>query len=138
MDHNEMDQGGMGHDGPADSLAKSSNRVSIRAVLVPKGQDAAPALLKNGILNPVVVPFVIADVSSAGAPVLGDGRTPNLVGKLELGTDDPFDPPPAFSQFPSQRPEDPEQEDEPLPRKTTTLPEANGLKSFAPIWKRQR
>src|ERR1700761_2562961 len=61
-----------------------ANRVAVRAVLVARGQDATTDLLRNGILDPVAVPVLLADASFASHAALGDGCTPNLIATLEL------------------------------------------------------
>jgi len=127
-----MSEPDMNDDDLADRLAKA-NRVSIRAVLVPAGQDVASALAKHGILDPISVPFIVADESFNSGAVLGDGRTPNLIARLELDKNDRPDP--SSTASPSA-PRDAGGPQGAEALKTTTLPPAYGFRSFAPIRKR--
>jgi len=116
----------MNDDGAADRLTKA-NRVSIRAVLVPAGQDIAAAVAKVGIFDPISIPFVFADGSVNTGAILGDGRTPNLVATLEWDKNNLFDPAPAASEadFSQLRDDGPRQG--PAASGTTTMPASYGF-----------
>ena len=69
-------------DKPATGQA-SSNRVSFRAVLAFDGEDVAQALSQAGIFDPVAVPATLGDAGDPPGGILGDGITPNLIGRIE-------------------------------------------------------
>jgi hypothetical protein len=119
----------------ADLLAKV-NRVSIRAVLVQRGQDAAKALVENGILDPVEVPFVFGDASMASGGVMSDGRTPNLFATLELDDTDPADAAPKTAQPAASPRQDTDETATGGPPSATTLPAGFGSRPLAPVRKR--
>jgi len=63
---------------------QKANRLSLRCVLVTGGADPGPALAAAGIFDPVAIPVVFGDGPGLSGGILGDGRTPNLVGTLEF------------------------------------------------------
>jgi len=126
----------MNDDDAADRLTKA-NRVSIRAVLVPHGQDVAAALAKAGIYDPISIPFVFADESFNSGAILSDGRTPNLVATLELDKSNQFDVAQANLEPDVPPPRDDGRLRGAEASGTTTLPAAYGFKSLAPIRKRK-
>ncbi len=66
------------------------NRVSIRAVLLPSGEDAAKALVANGIYDPVAIPFTVANEPSfTGATLTQGGLAPTLAARLEMDATEP-------------------------------------------------
>jgi muramidase (phage lysozyme) len=115
-------------DNPLDRIP-AHNRVSIRAVLVRAGEDPAPALLAAGITDPIAIPVVLGDDPHAFG-MLGDGRTPNLIGVLETNGPHGYDAPPVNRPNRSAPRPDVERPAEPS---TTTAPATFGLPSFAPI-----
>jgi hypothetical protein len=81
----------------AASMLTKANRVSIRAVLVPIGEDIGNVLVQHGILDPISIPFAFADESHAA---LGGSSIPNVIATLELddtgqGASAPAEPQPA-------------------------------------------
>jgi hypothetical protein len=114
----------------------SFDRVSIRAVIVPDGEDPTHALSEAGILDPVALPVVFGeDQPGIG---FGDGITPNLSGVLEPDlVDDEFDscaePPTANQPGAVQR--DSGQQNQSA---TTLLPAAYGTQPLAPVRPRVR
>ena len=116
----------------ADALAKA-NRVSIRAILLPDGEDAAQALAENGIDNPVVVPFIYANETFDSGGVMGDGRTPNVVATLERDQNDRSNAESGSSPPATHQPVGAAGLEVPT---TMTLPAAFGIKPLAPVWKR--
>jgi hypothetical protein len=116
----------------ADRLAKA-NRVSIRAVLVPRGQDATKALAENGILEPVAVPFLFADAAFASASHLGDGRTPNLIATLEPDETGSSDASKEGSQPASGTAEDDDRGAAAEPPRRSMTSATSGARPLAPI-----
>jgi hypothetical protein len=107
-----------------------ANRVSIRAVIVPAGQDASKALLDAGIVEPVAIPFLY-DGGDIDQGMMTDGRTPNVTATLEMDRHAQPEPTPEGQQPTSGR-----SWTASAPTPTTTLPAAYGLTPLAPIRKR--
>ena len=101
-----------------------------RAVLVHEGEEPSPALAATGIVDPIAIPVALDEEIDLAGGILGDGITPNLITVLETEQHDefgsrPYDPPDkAPSQPDAGRPDDPV---------ATTMPEAFGMRSFAPM-----
>ncbi len=122
------------NDDTADRQAKA-DRVSIRAVLVPDGEDATKALVESGILEPVTIPFICADESFASGGMMGDGRTPNVVATLELDQDEAADAVLGVSQPGQQTNATAASTQAAVPR-ATTPGSTISPRSFAPIRER--
>jgi len=130
----DLNDGGTTNGLTTDTLT-AANRLSIRAVLVYDGQDAAPDLIGCGIFDPVSIPVTDADAAFGSGAILGDGVTPNVIGILEQDDQqEDHDPAQAFAQPDAERSEQGRTEDWDQP-KTVTLPGAYGLKPLAPVWK---
>nr|WP_294517077.1 hypothetical protein [uncultured Rhodopila sp.] len=108
------------------------NRVSIRAVLAPDGEDVGQALAQAGIIDPVSIPVLTGEDADTGV-WLGDGITPNLTGVLE--PDEEQD-----SETAGARPANSvaaAHADWPETRlRTAMLPQTHGMQPFAPVRKR--
>ena len=67
-------------DNPLDRIP-IHDRISLRAVMVPDGEDPGPSLAAAGIVDPVTLPVVFGE----GQPDIsfGDGFTPNVSAVLE-------------------------------------------------------
>lgn len=106
------------------------DRVSIRAVLVRDGEDPIPALAAAGIIDPIAIPVVMGDELNLSGGILGDGITPNLIAVLETEQTKSFE----TSSYNSPHQAASRQDTARAARRgTTTLPEAFGQRSFAPI-----
>ncbi len=80
-----------------------------------------------------MIPVVLSDAAVPPAGMLGDGRTPNLTGVLEMDRQDASVSPSA-TQSGSARPD--ADGDLPSGPVTTTLPAAFGMRLFPPIRRR--
>lgn len=65
------------------------NRLSLRAVIVPPGQDPSAALAAAGIVDPISLPVAFTSTAEEAARLLGAGATPHLAAVLEQGGDGP-------------------------------------------------
>jgi hypothetical protein len=112
----------------------SFDRVSIRAVIVPDGEDPTRALSEAGILDPVALRVVFGeDQPDIG---FGDGITPNLTGVLEPDlVDDEFDSgaEPIADQLGAVQGNSGQHQST-----TTSLPAAYGTQPLAPVRRRVR
>jgi len=109
---------------------QKANRLSLRCVLVTGGADPGPALAAAGIFDPIAIPVVLGDEPNLPRGILGNGRTPNLVGTLEFDQPGAFNAPPGAQLHPAQSAVDDAPPSGPV---TTTAPAAFGTRSFAPI-----
>jgi hypothetical protein len=120
----------MSGDDAASRLTKA-NRVSIRAVLVPIGEDVGKVLVEHGILDPISIPFAFANESRAP---LGDSLIPDVIATLELdetgstaSAADGQRPAPGFLNLPKA-----------LPPPTVSRPGPSAAKTLAPVRKLPR
>lgn len=68
-------------DNPLDRIP-SFDRLSVRAAVVPDGEDPEAAVAAAGIVDPVILPVVFGE--SVPDRSFGDGFTPNLTAVLEF------------------------------------------------------
>jgi hypothetical protein len=113
-----------------------SERVSLRAVVVPEGQDVTPYLREAGIADPVSLPFapIGNGASAAGMTAIW---TSDVTAELDFGDDgDPDSPMP----FTSEQDNTASNSDELVPTEksfqTMNLPEAFGMRPLAPVRRR--
>jgi hypothetical protein len=74
-------------DNPLDRISRH-DRVSLRAILVHQGEDAAAALAEAGFVDVISVPVVLGEDVNLPGGILGDANTPNLTAVLETEPDD--------------------------------------------------
>jgi hypothetical protein len=130
-------------DNPLDRIP-AFDRVSIRAVVVPEGEDPGPALAAAGIVDPIALPMVFGE--SAPDRSFGDGFTPNVSAVLEYDAPTADDTNSAFHDHdPSARPGNSisaagpgatgteEGATQPSGPNTINLPAAYGSRPLAPV-----
>jgi hypothetical protein len=74
-------------DNPLNRISRH-DRVSLRAILVHQGEDAAAALVEAGFVDVISVPVVLGEDVNLPGGILGDANTPNLIAVLETEPDD--------------------------------------------------
>ncbi len=126
-----------GIEDPARRLIESE-QVSVRAVVVPDGEDPTPYLLKAGIVDPVAIPFTWGDDQMA-ARSMGNGWTDAVPATLVFDDDSDdedggFPQDAEFRQSPPERPAPPASASQP---RTVQLPEAFGARPMAPVLRRR-
>ena len=72
-------------DNPLDRIP-TFDRLSLRAVVVPEGEDPGPALAAAGIVEPIELPIVFGE--DPPDRTFGDGLTPNITAVLEQDQSD--------------------------------------------------
>lgn len=118
------------NDNPLDKVP-AFNRVSIRAVLIPEGQDPGPALAEAGLVNPVALPVVLGDSPDLPNGILGDGFTDNLTAVLETDAQDEFSPSADAQHDNAPAPSAPS-DPQPAAPVAANLPPAFGTRPLAP------
>ncbi|MDQ2765177.1 MAG: hypothetical protein M3Y22_17380 [Pseudomonadota bacterium] len=116
-------------DNPTDRFL-AADLLSLRAVLVHQGEDPSAALAEAGIVDAVSITVVVGEEPDLDGGILGDGRTPNLIGVLETEQDNAFDAP-TGTQFSSTDPV--AEAGRPSVPGTSTLAPAYGMQPLAPV-----
>jgi len=130
-------------DNPLDRIP-GFDRVSVRAVVVPEGEDPGPALAAAGIVDPIALPIVFGE--KAPGLGFGDGFTPNVTAVLEYDQSGGVDAGsasenrgPAFGSLASLAgtqngaPGSAADDEAPSRSATTNLPASYGIQPLAPI-----
>ncbi len=130
-------------DNPLDRIP-GFDRVSVRAVVVPEGEDPGPALAAAGIVDPIALPIVFGE--NAPDRGFGDGFTPNVTAVLEYDQSEAVDSGsasenrlPASDSLASSRgtqiraPGSAADDASPSRAATTKLPASYGIQPLAPI-----
>jgi hypothetical protein len=111
------------------------DRISIRAVLVSEGEDAAAALARAGIIDAVAIPVVLGDDPNLFGGILGDGFTPNPSGVLETEDEEIFESMGGGGGTVPKTERPAANEGSPSRSVSSMLPAAFGMKSLAPVRK---